>query len=342
MSSLRSMNRRRRSQSAATSSNSTLHRDSSWRGATKRAFPANTGNGDLSSIKRDVETWRPKRRRRDGSPSGTSSDDDAAPNYTPRSINKPFAFPSSSTEFGFSREPRQRHSVYTSVRNEESPSPYELAQIRSNAFWELRRSVAESGEGFVRRMRDYEQSRARSDAFNKVKDAQKRGLKRSSLLSRKAPFTSRPDSESENDDIQIFSGHLSDAFLSRNACSVNTGSRSPSSPSIDYMDEDPVQRDRYPSSSSLTATSGPLLADSTQSAFAVAAQPLDITFSSSHSTNSSVLSSPIPSPSFTLPLTSEYPSSRSEKAIAALSLAMANGAGSITEDYEAFALYNLY
>jgi hypothetical protein len=206
--------------------------------------------------------------------------------------------------------------------------------------------VAENGEGLVRRMRDYEQSRARSDAYSKVKDAQKRGRKRSSLIaaSRKPPIRHDSESGSEDDDIEMISGHLSEAFVSRNARSLGPRSPRPSSPrlsSSDYMDED-----RERSCSIYDCSSDPLI-NSTQSTFFPTRYPdvptryPDLTPSLSHSTSSassSIVSLPLSTLSSNLPLAAgSFPSqaSRSEKALAALSLAMANGAGSITEDYEA-------
>lgn len=65
MSSLRSLNHRRRSHSASTSS--TNHREPSWRGSTKRAYPASSGTADFSNLNWDLESWRSKRLRREGS-----------------------------------------------------------------------------------------------------------------------------------------------------------------------------------------------------------------------------------------------------------------------------------
>jgi hypothetical protein len=80
----------------------------------------------------------------------------------------------------------------------------ELIRLRSLAFWELRRSIAENGEGFVRRMRDYEGSRSRQTIHLKVKEAEKRGRKR--LSSKKRAAIHNPD---DDDDIQICSGDSS-------------------------------------------------------------------------------------------------------------------------------------
>ncbi|KAF5390249.1 hypothetical protein D9757_002799 [Collybiopsis confluens] len=337
MSSLRPLQHRRRSQSASNSFPS-IHRQSSWRSATKRAHPAAT---DFSSLIRDVESWRSKRRRRDGSLSGTSSDDETTSNSrngVKSSPTKP-AFASTSVDFGLSarKDPRHRHSMHNSTsaveyigHNEYS----ELARIRSDAFWELKRSVAENGEGLVRRMRDYEQSRARSDTYSKVKDAQKRGRKRQSLLaaSRKmSPPTRQDDSESEDDeDVQILSGHLSESFLSQNTRSTSSRSPRPSSPGC--MDEDSMPREG--SSTCMSEHSSDPLSLYSAPFGHSAVQPADTNPLLSHST----LSADTSSDALThFPLNSNLSAqaSRSNKALAALSLAMANGAGSIIEDYEA-------
>ncbi|KIK71149.1 hypothetical protein GYMLUDRAFT_235512 [Collybiopsis luxurians FD-317 M1] len=343
MSSLRSLQQRRRSQSASNSFPS-IHRESSWRSATKRAHPATT---DFSSFKKDVDSWRSKRRRREGSHSGTSSDDEPAfsSKSSTRSSPKP-VLASSSVDFGFAprRDSRQRHSMYnsTSIFEPSSHSEYsELARVRSNAFWELRRSVAENGEGFVRRMRDYEQSRSRADAFSKVKDAQKRGRKRSSLVSasRKTPTRHHNDSESDEDDIQLFSGHLSESFLSRTTHSTSSRSPRPSSP--DFMEEDPIPRERCPSPYDFSSDPLSVYPTSPAGSSLSPARPLNTTPSlslSPSSAGSSIVSLTLPPSTTSQNLTDlsfSQRASRSEKALAALSLAMANGAGSITEDYEA-------
>ncbi|KAJ4486307.1 hypothetical protein J3R30DRAFT_3697804 [Lentinula aciculospora] len=344
MSSMRPMSNRRRSQSAYDPLSTPTNCDPSWGKPMKRAYPASSGTTDFSSFRREVDSWHSKRRRRDSSPSETSSDEDNVPNLarSTSALSPKPTLPSSSAEFDLfpRKEQRQRHSMYnptstfdSSIHNQ-SPSYSDLARIRSNAFWELRRSVAENGEGFVRRMRDYEQSRARSDAFSKVKDAQKRGRKRSLLLARRA-VALRHDTDSEEDDIRIVSGHLSEAFLSKETSSTTT--RSSRSLSLDSMDEDPIdsmQRERctspyssYHISDSSSNPSSAYMTNSAQLPDIIPSSP-----KSASSASSSSISSQTPPPFSS----SSYASaSRSEKALAALSLAMANGAGSITEDYEA-------
>src|ERR1700727_1437436 len=83
----------------------------------------------------------------------------------------------------------------------------DLTQLRSDAFGELHKSVAENGEGLVRRMRDFENSRSRSELFSKANEARKRGRERRSLRNRFTTVlnhSSGPD-EDEDEDV-IFAG----------------------------------------------------------------------------------------------------------------------------------------
>jgi hypothetical protein len=89
----------------------------------------------------------------------------------------------------------------------------ELIRLRSSAFWELRRSIAENGEGFVRRMRVYEGSRSRQAIHLKVKEAEKRGRKRLSSEKRAAIHNSDDD-----EDIQICSGDSSSKIQKSSFC----------------------------------------------------------------------------------------------------------------------------
>ena len=89
----------------------------------------------------------------------------------------------------------------------------ELVRLHSSAFWELRRSIAENGEGFVRRMRVYEGSRSRQTIHLKVKEAEKRGRKRLSSEKRAAIRNSDDD-----EDIQICSGDSSSKIQKFSFC----------------------------------------------------------------------------------------------------------------------------
>ncbi|KAG6842545.1 hypothetical protein C0991_000071 [Blastosporella zonata] len=229
-----------------------------------------------------------------------------------------------------------------------------LSRLRSNAFWELHRSVAENGEGLVRRMRDYEHSRSRTDAYLKVKEAQKRGRKRSSVaaLSRRTNHLhtdsdddqedADDDADEEDDDIQIFAGEVPRISLPGNTyqkralslgvenTQYTTHRRRCSSPvatcdtipSIYHSDDEQFLH-------SSSGTTSPIVSLHSLSPPLNPSLPDDMLSDHEH----------ISLPAISLPtspslcnLTSSV--SRTEKAIAALSLAMASGAGGIT-DYDA-------
>ncbi|KAK7058840.1 hypothetical protein VNI00_001464 [Paramarasmius palmivorus] len=336
----RPFNPRRRSQSASTASSHRTSAESSKRRAIKRANP-NFFYGPESKIafKRDAEPWRTKSRRRDTSSSALSSDDElqdddhdmasddcimtSAPTPTP-------AFAATSAEFHLfprhNARPLHRSSNTATIYNshQDAPPSYaELTRLRSNAFWELQRSVMENEIGFVSRMRDYEQSRSRADAYKKVKDAQKRGRKRFSLISSSRKFVPAQDESDDDVDIQLYSGGLSQPFFSRatreqssssgqlRARSAPGGERCSSPSSSLYVTDDELHKPQ-PTDSHASHTSPPQYPTS----------PTGL--SSSNTSVTSSLNPVIPS----------MPSSRSEKAIAALTLALANGSGGIN-DYEA-------
>ncbi|KAJ7492825.1 hypothetical protein FB451DRAFT_1219684 [Mycena latifolia] len=319
----------------------------SWRVATKRAHPQPFGSAspDLSSPQKwDVDLWRRgKRRRRNVSSESDSMDvdfDRPAFHSSPISAT-PHApvFPATPAEFHlFSKNNRPTDRKRRATHHAESALDFDfqtdtrtadLTRLRSDAFWQLHRSVEENGEGFVKSMRVYETRRSRSSAL-KVKEAQRRGRRRSPVHSPTA-IRAGDDSEGDDDDVQIFAGeptntsftsrgkqrafsvgvaedkpHLSTAFPRSDRCS-SPGATCDSSSSI-YLSDDDVFPIRAPITQISPALSHTL----------------------SHSANSSLISLNLPppfAPKATL-------ASRSEKAIAALSLAMANGAGGL-EDYEA-------
>jgi hypothetical protein len=225
-----------------------------------------------------------------------------------------------------------------------------LSQLRTNAFWELHRSVEENGEGLVRRMRDYEHSRSRSDVYLKAKEAQKRDRKRSSLAtpSRKQAVAPHDSDGDDDDDIQIFSREPSQMSASPHRQKTRALS-------LGFMDND-VNQDHH-SSPGATCDSSSSTDHSDEDVYLVTdIPPLRINHSffslrpasaaitpalsrtPSDSTNSSLISLPrLPtspsSPSTPPPQPFLSAKSRSEKAIAALSLSMANGAGGLT-DYQ--------
>jgi hypothetical protein len=246
----------------------------------------------------------------------------------------------------------------------------ELLRLRSDAFWELHRSVTENGEGLVQRMRDYEDSRSRSGVYSAVKEAQMRGRNRASLNmpSRKMLGIDGSDDDSD-DDIQIFAGELPEtqffgsphnkkrtlslgpmdedsrngevtlsSFAGSERCSSPAATCDSSSSVYPSDDEDPDIVDTPGSNSGQTFSSPPHTSPVPAMSFTPA-----LSHTRSESANSSLASLPLPpalpsssfsftSPQSLRPMT--LSASRSEKAIAALSLAMANGAGGLN-DYEA-------
>ncbi|KAK0208613.1 hypothetical protein DFS33DRAFT_1304581 [Desarmillaria ectypa] len=365
----RATNQRRRSQSASTAS-SPSHRcftDDSWRSATKRTqphHPCGPVSPDFNSpYKWNVEDPRNKRRRRDYSPSSDSMDETVFL-HSPHTTRPTFA--STSAEFHlFPNRERNNNRIRRASHNpssqpdfsssQELTSQADMMSLRAAAFWELHRSVADNGEGFVRRMRDYEHTRSRADAYSKAREAHRRGRKRSSLIvsARKpAAPVDGSDADDDDDDVQIFSGEVSDIFAGKyghdqRALSLdskgamfqgNGSSRSMPSGS---------ERCRSPAASSIYASDDDIKTSATDQftdggLHHIPAQPFTPALSFTASSNNSSISSlpflPPPtlelSPHIVSPRPLTLPASRSEKALAALSLAMANGAGSI-HDYDA-------
>ncbi|KAJ7431813.1 hypothetical protein B0H11DRAFT_2128572 [Mycena galericulata] len=316
----------------------------SWRVATKRAHPQPLGSAspDLSSPQKwDVDMWRRgKRRRRNVSSDSDSMDVDCGRSsfhstLTPAASPTP-AFAATSAEFHLfpqnkpmDRKRRATHHADSGFDLDFNANArtLDLTRLRSDAFWQLQRSVEENGEGFVKSMRVYETRRLRSSVYLKVKDAQRRGRRRSPVHS---PATHAPDESGDSDDdVQIFAGESSTAnFTSRGkqrAFSVGVVEDKPHHP------PDFAQSDRY-SSPGATCDSSPSMYPSDDDLSHLPA-PLSpaLSHTLSHSANSSLVSLKLPPPFAPKAI---LPPSRSEKAIAALSLAMANGAGSL-EDYEA-------
>lgn len=247
-----------------------------------------------------------------------------------------FTFSTSPADFNmFSKSDRssRRRASYSSPRSDSrlpnTLNHTELTRLRSSAFWELHRSVAENGEGFVQRMRDYEHVRSLQ-----VSDPTRRGRKRvfDSQGTRNASYLLDSDASDDDDDIQIFAGEVSSSPGSRHPHhSIRTFSldvpdlrQSEGGYSESSRHTHPIIPSRPPS---LTYNPGgggfsiPGTSDSPSSP--------SMLLSSSSNTPSSP-SSPIqphPSASFD----EQAPSMPSEKALSDLSLALANGAGSIND-----------
>lgn len=223
---------------------------------------------------------------------------------------------------------RNRNSVDQSMTHRENIS--ELIRLHSSAFWDLRQSVAENGEGFVRRMRDYEGSRSRQIIHLKVKEAEKRGRKRLSCKKRTVIHNSDDDDEEGEEDIQICSGESSSSIP--NFSFPVGGERS-----LHAMDVDIRQLDS-PSTWHMRSCSscGPQCSSKLQLDLFTPKQEQETEprFAST-TVSSSPNSTPTLSPPGLLSLrTDDLPllSTPCHKVIASLNLALANGAGSL-EDY---------
>lgn len=261
--------------------------------------------------------------------------------------------------------------------------------MRSHAFWELQRSVAEGGEGLVRRMRDWENSRSRSSASPphlRDRDPQRRSWRRSMphghenvCASAGTDAAAGPSPENDEDDVEIVSGdiasgsayfHIRSASHKRRA--LSTGTMDVDLPVLPEVAVHPspvtsAEGSEHCSSPIVTSAGASAYSSDDEDLYPLEAPPRHsgalftpaLTHTYTSSTNSSLVSLPLSRPLFQSndppPFTSapftftmdprpdskslHLPSSasRSEKAIAALTLAMANGAGGLN-DYAALRL----
>lgn len=266
-----------------------------------------------------------------------------------------------------SKKSRRSSTNLVGIRDSHSDiTEADATRLRSDAFWELRRSIAVSGEGLVKRMRDFEYSRSKSGIYKRARavDRQRAKKRHSPSVPVTRSVRRSNSSESDEDDVQIYSGELCGLPVSRQKRASSLGpmdmdnDEMQSSPLSDYVD----QASTHSSFSNDDADN--LSCHSFNTTF-----PLD----ASHSTSSSpaykyspyttAFSPPLFGPSFSssaeaprsnpthqnpifsssqpasfassqedVSLTSS--ASQTEKAIAALSLAIANGAAGLG-DYDA-------
>ncbi|PPQ89415.1 hypothetical protein CVT25_002233 [Psilocybe cyanescens] len=251
-------------------------------------------------------------------------------------------FPSSSSsQDNTCRSSSPESSGYQEAQGE---GPSDLARLRTSAFWELRQSVTENGEGLVRRMRDYERSRSRYQTHQKAKEAEKRGRKR---LPRRQKTSVNASEEEDGEDILISSGDASShihlgSFLCKRSRSLDVmdvdGQKETWSP-IHHMrsqSSGPSPDTHYTSGSQHCQSDGedPVSFEDVMCIHDSFTNPMlvptpALSHSSYESANSSLLSLALPPSVFESE--SAFPSTASEKALAALSLALENGAGSITD-----------
>lgn len=384
-------NYHRRSLSASSPSPSPIPK-SLWRPASKRAHSSCNSPAlpdSASSQTRNFDFWRTgKRLRRDISPpsvtcttgSSTPASTDShssglsssAP-HTPLFAATPedfLLFPSrSSHRETASKKSRRSSTNLVGIRGSHSViTEADATRLRSDAFWELRRSIAVSGEGLVKRMRDFEYSRSKSGIYKRARTVDRQRVKKRHSPSVPVTRSVRRSnsSESDEDDVQIYSGELCGLPVSRQKRASSLGpmdmdnDEMQSSPFSDYVDQAsthssfsnddtdnlscrsfnttfPLNASHSTSSSPAykyspytTAFSPPLFGPSfSSSAEAPRSSPThqNSIFPSSYPTSASFASS-----QEDVSLTSS--ASRTEKAIAALSLAIANGAAGLG-DYDA-------
>ena len=225
----------------------------------------------------------------------------------------------------------------------------DLVRLRASAFWELRQSISENGEGLVRRMRDYEKSRSRHGTHHKAKEAEKRERKRFRSKKKKVFIDTSDASDDDDDDILISSGEsanhiLRGTFLRTMKDPADAMAVDPSWPSAQHARSNSAQDTQYTSSSSAVDDECFTAAFGTEPGEFLSRSPSGSMQSSipslSHSRGESPCSSFVSLP-FSSPIACDEdpsdspsilgPSTASEKAIAALNLALANGAGSIND-----------
>ncbi|KAA1468171.1 hypothetical protein DENSPDRAFT_833385 [Dentipellis sp. KUC8613] len=239
----------------------------------------------------------------------------------------------------------------------------DACELHSSAFWELRRSIAEGGEGFVRRMQDWESSRAHSS---------KRAYTAEHHRGRAATMDTSDDCalddyvDDEDDDIQIYAGEASCVGLATEPPWNSPPRKRARSLGRMDLDDEPLPPHVSPSTVSSPFISDDDIRGSLRHNPIKHARKEDKTPSLSYtvfsSSNSSVASLSLPSPdnapalhptpataapSVPFTFTSPFPipsspessprrhvpmsATREEKAIAALSLALANGAGGLSD-----------
>ncbi|KAI0094625.1 hypothetical protein BDY19DRAFT_988444 [Irpex rosettiformis] len=210
-------------------------------------------------------------------------------------------------------------------------TPDVLTHLRSTAFWELQRSVAENGEGMVTRMRDWEETHAHPSLKHQECDAPMYG--QHNRMRGLSVGSGNSDSfDEDEDEVQIIEAGSS----SRNKALFQPILFSHRNTTAGRMDLD--------DQGSPLVTDGPTPLDDSPCLSSSYASDEDFpgslaltgSLSSSRASLSFHSDDAMPGPGGHPLSTSSVTlaTSPSEKAIAALTLVMANGAGSLS-DYEA-------
>ncbi|KAI0304909.1 hypothetical protein BC826DRAFT_1100670 [Russula brevipes] len=261
----------------------------------------------------DLDSWRRGKRPRTQqvSPLLAASGDDqpVLEVTTPTDVTSTPLFPSTSAAFDL--RPRSSRPSLSQFHRRPTPHPVtpdqNVSDLHSYAFWELHQGITEASEGFVQRMRDWESSRPQVSC----QTHRLSGPFPSNVSPRGREFTSRTSSplETTSEDEDLDSGDEDDVLiLSDETSSVTRGSSLCAASS-------PTNRAR---------SLGDMDLDSPQM---VPTIPSGFPHTTANSSTSSLLS--LTPPPFLPP-----PSSREEKAIAALTLALASGAAGLN-DYSA-------
>ncbi|KAI0824214.1 hypothetical protein BC628DRAFT_1519164 [Trametes gibbosa] len=397
---------RRRSHSASSPIPRRQPDDVKWHISAKRSRPISIRSPSYKDLvhdqpaeKWDVDQWRRgKRARRDSNSDDSADEQFGTGSDSPTLSVEPttmFTFASGSTtclpntsaafQFFPQKKARRLQPCRGRFPREPSPreagpiSPDEASRMRADALGELHRSVAENGEGLVRKMRDWESTRSRSARLERLAaepHQPKRTWRRLTSHYGTPPTTAEMVAEHSEEEEDIFIVGEASSFPTRGSPARKKRALSAGTMDVNILqagvDEHPSpfafaslsSGDRGPSPA--TRSSGPSayssedeghvdmdveLESSVSGPFSTPA--LSHTYSTS--TNSSVVSLPLsahpreyhsgvpvslapttfPSTECASPtLGVSPPTTRSEKAIAALALAMANGAVGIS-DYDA-------
>jgi len=306
-----------------------------------------------------------KRLRRDPSPyhtscsladpfssSGESRSTSSSSPRTPFFASSPADFFLASHPAPFIASPSHRiHEDPTELQGISSAELAEVAQLRASAFGELRKSIEENGEDLVRRMRDLEHSRSRDQSIRARSASHPKGVyKRRLRRKRLSPTANRVPTRSEDeedpaddvDDIQIFSALPSPGGFPFRASRNRSHATQEADIEFDMdVDGDCILSTSSPSTHPASLSTTPLsMSASSSPRLSPCAPSQPFLFRAEHrlpALGSLELDMPLrfdpceacsfPHSPLPLPTTA----SRSEKAIAALSLALASGAGGLND-----------
>ncbi|KAF8481157.1 hypothetical protein DFH94DRAFT_692190 [Russula ochroleuca] len=254
----------------------------------------------------DLDSWRREKRPRTQQNSPVLAASEPAQGVAAAVFTSTPQFPSTSAAFDL-RPRDSRPPLSQPLRKPNSHSviiDQNVSALHSYAFWELHQSITEASEGFVQRMRDWESSRPQAPRQTHRLNTPfppytpPRGCESASRTSSPSEVNSEDDDldPDDEDDVLILSDEISSGTRASSLCAASSSKKRIRS--LGDMDLDlPQMTPTIPPELSHTAASS-----STSSLLSLAPPPA------------------IPSPS-----------SREEKVIAALTLALANGAAGLND-----------